>query len=79
VVKFLTILLFTTGGIMAKCAICGKTRLVGANVSHAHNVTKKYQKPNLRKVNVTIDGKAKKIWICAKCLKAGKADEINRK
>jgi len=79
VVKFFTIPISTKGGIMAKCAICGKTRLVGANVSHAHNVTKKYQKPNLRKVNVTIDGKAKKIWICAKCLKAGKADEINRK
>ncbi len=78
-VRFLTIPISTKGGIMAKCAICGKTRLVGANVSHAHNVTKKYQKPNLRKVNVTIDGKAKKIWICAKCLKAGKADEINRK
>ncbi len=64
---------------MAKCAICGKTRLVGANVSHAHNVTKKYQKPNLRKVKVTIDGEPKKIWVCAKCRKAGKVDEINRK
>jgi len=78
-IKFLAILVSTKGGYMAKCAICGKRRLVGANVSHAHNVTKKYQKPNLRKVSVTIDRKPKKIWICAKCLKAGKADEINRK
>ncbi len=64
---------------MAKCAICGKMRLVSANVSHAHNVTKKYQKPNLRKVSVKVDGKSKKIWVCAKCLKAGKVDEIYRK
>ncbi len=64
---------------MAKCAICDKKRLVSANVSHAHNVTKKYQKPNLKKVAVTLNGKPKKIWVCTKCLKAGKVDEIYRK
>ena len=61
---------------MAKCTICGKRRVVSANVSHAHNVTKKYQKPNLRKISTP---EHKKIWICAKCLKAGKGDEINKK
>ena len=32
---------------MRVCELTGKRRLVGYNVSHAHNKTKKYQQPNL--------------------------------
>lgn len=32
-----------------KCQITGKRPLSGHNVSHAHNVTNRWQKPNLQK------------------------------
>ncbi len=39
---------------MAKCQLTGKRRLVGNNVSHAHNKTKRVQKPNIQR---------KRIWV----------------
>ncbi len=39
---------------MAKCQLTGKRRLVGMNVSHAHNRTKTVQKPNIQKKRVYI-------------------------
>ncbi len=39
---------------MAKCQLTGKVRLVGNNVSHAHNKTKTVQKPNIQR---------KRIWV----------------
>lgn len=57
--------------IMAKrCAISGKGPMVGNNVSHAHNKTKRRFLPNLRTVRVTLDdGTTKKIRISAKELR----------
>ncbi|MBL7072534.1 MAG: 50S ribosomal protein L28 [Candidatus Omnitrophica bacterium] len=33
--------------------------------------------PNIQTTHTIIDGKKKKIKICAKCLKAGKAQKVN--
>ncbi len=45
-----------------RCEITGKGPLVGYNVSHAHNKTKKTQLPNLRRVKITLeDGTTKSI------------------
>jgi large subunit ribosomal protein L28 len=58
---------------MAKiCEICGKKPMFGANVSHAHNVTKRRFNPNLHTVRAKIHGRTKKIQVCSSCLKAGK-------
>jgi large subunit ribosomal protein L28 len=38
------------------CEICGKKPMVGHNVSHAHNVTKRRFKPNLQRVRVVRNG-----------------------
>ncbi|MEO1083800.1 MAG: 50S ribosomal protein L28 [Acidobacteriota bacterium] len=37
-----------------KCAITGKKPLSGKNVSHAHNVTPKWQRPNLQKKRIFV-------------------------
>lgn len=37
-----------------KCAITGKKPLSGKNISHAHNVTNRWQKPNLQKKRIYI-------------------------
>jgi len=53
-----------------RCQITGKGPLVGYNVSHAHNRTKKRQLPNLRTVRITLeDGTRKKIKVAASTLR----------
>ncbi len=57
---------------MAKvCEICGKKPMVGNNVSHAHNVTKRRFKPNLQSVRALSDGRVKKMVVCTSCIKSG--------
>ncbi|MBD3793105.1 MAG: 50S ribosomal protein L28 [Campylobacterales bacterium] len=56
-----------------KCQISGKGPLVGNNVSHANNKTKRRQLPNLRSVKVTLeDGTTKRIRIAASELRTMK-------
>ncbi len=55
------------------CEICGKRRLVGMNVSHAHNRTKKVWDPNLQKVRiVTPNGTHKRVRACTTCITSGR-------
>jgi large subunit ribosomal protein L28 len=55
-----------------KCDICGKRPLVGNNVSHANNKTKKRTLPNLQKLRALVDGKVTRVLACTRCIKAGK-------
>ncbi len=58
---------------MAKvCDICGKKPIYGHNVSHAHNITNRRWDPNLQSVRAVIDGKIKRIRVCASCIKQGR-------
>ncbi|HHP7236666.1 MAG TPA: 50S ribosomal protein L28 [Desulfobacterales bacterium] len=57
---------------MAKvCEICGKRPMVGSNISHAHNVTKRRFNPNLQRVRTQVDGRVKKMMVCTSCIKSG--------
>lgn len=58
-----------------KCDICGKGALVGNNVSHANNKSKKRSLPNLQNVRAIVDGTPKRIRTCMRCLKAGKVSK----
>jgi large subunit ribosomal protein L28 len=53
------------------CEICGKKSLVGHNVSHAHNVTKRRFNPNLQRVRTLQKGRVKKMMVCSSCIKSG--------
>ena len=61
---------------MAKCAICEKSINHGNKLSitrsHISKRTSRTWKPNLRSVKVIENGEAKRIHVCAKCLKNGK-------
>jgi large subunit ribosomal protein L28 len=37
-----------------KCSITGKKPLSGNNVSHAHNKTRRYQRPNIQKKRIYV-------------------------
>ena len=53
-----------------RCSVSGKGPMVGYNVSHAHNKTKRRFLPNLRTVRIKQeDGTTKKIKISAKELR----------
>jgi len=53
------------------CAICGKGRQAGYNISHAHNRTKKVWKPNLQRVKAIQQGNARRIYVCTRCIRTG--------
>ena len=68
-----------------ECYICGKKPVSGKSISRRGlakskggvgqkitGVTLRRFAPNLQSVHALIDGKKKKIKVCAKCLKAGK-------
>jgi len=58
---------------MAVCQICGKKTAHGNSVAHSATTTKRIWKPNLQKVKAKLpDGSVKRIYVCAKCIKAGK-------
>ena len=57
---------------MAKCFVCGKLRMAGQNVSHANNVTKRVFNPNLQNIRALVDGRAKQVKVCTRCIRGGK-------
>ena len=55
------------------CEICGKGPVVGNNVSHAHNKTKRRWYPNLQTVKASSSGQAKKLKVCTRFMRSGLA------
>jgi large subunit ribosomal protein L28 len=51
--------------------------MVGASVSHAHNVTKRRFNPNLQTVRARVDGRVRKVTLCTRCLKANKVEKVH--
>ena len=71
------------------CEICGKKTSVGRAITRSGlakkkggvgqritGITKRRFLPNLKTVRALINGKVKRIKICAKCLKAGKVKKV---
>lgn len=57
------------------CELCGKGILNGNTISHAHNVTKRSWKPNLRTVRATVEGRTVRLKVCTRCLRSGKVQK----
>lgn len=58
---------------MAKrCEVCGKSPVVGRNISHAHNVTPRRFEPNLQRVKVVHQGTVKRMRVCTRCIRSHK-------
>lgn len=52
-----------------KCHNCGKGIMIGHNVSHAKNRTRKVFKPNLHPAKITVSGTTMRVRLCTKCLR----------
>ncbi|GBC88155.1 50S ribosomal protein L28 [bacterium HR13] len=58
---------------MARCYVCGKTTKFGKSVTFSAEQNSRTFKPNLHKMRVRLnDSTVKRVYVCAKCLKAGK-------
>ncbi len=57
---------------MAKCEICDKEVQFSLQVSHSHRRTARTFKPNVQTVRANVNGVAKKMNVCTKCLRSGK-------
>jgi large subunit ribosomal protein L28 len=55
-----------------RCQICGKGPRAGRNVSHAHNVTRRWFHPNLQRVRAAVNGGVKRIRVCTRCLRSNR-------
>ena len=58
------------------CDLCGKGPRSGNNISHAHNVTKRRWLPNLVSLRAMVKGRAQRMRVCTRCLKAGKVVKV---
>jgi len=55
------------------CDVCGKKPIVGHQISHADNKTKRRWLPNLQKVRVvTPTGGVKRMTVCTECIRGNK-------
>ena len=63
---------------MARCAVCGRGKMYGNNVSHANNVTKRVWNINLQRVRAKVGGQVKTIDACTRCIRGGKVEKAVR-
>lgn len=65
------------------CEICGKSTTSGNRIQHKHSVgwrykapkTKRTFKPNLKNIDLDIDGAVMKATVCMKCFKKLKKED----
>lgn len=53
------------------CFYCEKKRLVGFNVSHSNNKTKRRFCANIQKVRAIVKGAVRHVNACTRCLRSG--------
>ena len=62
-----------------KCFNCKKGIMVGHNVSHAKNRTRKVFKPNLHRTRIVVNGTSMRVRLCTKCLRIVKGKDTRTK
>ena len=53
------------------CEVCAKGSMSGHNVSHSNRKTNRIWAPNVQRVRVVVDGQAKRLNVCSRCLRSG--------
>ncbi|HIW03235.1 MAG TPA: 50S ribosomal protein L28 [Firmicutes bacterium] len=49
------------------CALCGKGRTAGKNVSHSNRHTVRSFSANVHKMKLSVDGQVKSVYVCTRC------------
>ena len=53
------------------CEVCAKGTMSGHNVSHSNRKTNRIWAPNVQRVRVVVEGTAKRMNVCTRCLRSG--------
>lgn len=56
----------------AVCEVCGRKPGFGMQVSHSHRRSPRRWNPNIQRVRALVNGSAKRMNVCTRCIKAGK-------
>ena len=67
-----TVLLKAGVQMARRCEICGKGPVVGRNVSHAHNVTRRRFEANIQTVRAVVNGAVKRLRVCTRCIRSNR-------
>ena len=63
---------------MAKiCHVCAKRPSFGNNRSHSMVATRRRFEPNLQRVRIDDGGTPRRVYVCTRCLKAGKVTKAS--
>ena len=57
-----------------RCAVCGKDRQNGNQVSHSNIKTNRTWKANIRQIRAIVNGTPQRVKVCARCLRSGKVE-----
>ena len=57
------------------CHSCGKGPAFGNSRSHSMVATRRRFDPNLQKVRIQVGAAPKRVYVCTRCLKAGKVQK----
>ena len=53
------------------CEVCEKGLMSGHSVSHSNRKTTRTWAPNVQRVRVLVNGQAKRLNVCTRCLRSG--------
>lgn len=53
------------------CEICGKGKTFGNKISFSNRKNRRGWSPNIKNVRAIVDGSAKRIKVCTRCLRSG--------
>lgn len=53
------------------CEVCEKGAMSGHNVSHSNRKSNRIWAPNVQRVRVLVNGQAKRMNVCTRCLRSG--------
>ena len=63
---------YTRGPMSKICHVCAKGPSFGNNRSHSMVATRRRFDPNLQRVRIDDGGTPRRVYVCTRCLKAGK-------
>ena len=58
------------------CEVCGKGSMSGHKVSHSNRKTNRTWAPNVQSVRVNIQGSAKRLNVCTRCIRTLRKQEV---
>ncbi|MBI5166296.1 MAG: 50S ribosomal protein L28 [candidate division NC10 bacterium] len=60
-----------------RCQICGKGPQFGHQISHAHNVSRRRQYPNVHRMRVLVGNGPRYLYVCTRCLRSGRVQKVS--